>query len=257
MSDVQTEQPEDTEPKPRPDSLPADQEWDRVEMDPKVQGRFNRVYATMQATKNALDVAAKDNKALADRLEKMERDGIESRKAEEKARLKEEKKAALEAEDHDKVVDIDDRLMDLKTVPKEEPKPVIQESAPVWFTPEKEQALTNWASSMAEDGQLKRPWAQEGHPKNARCVEIVNAVINDPDFMGSDMPEILAEVDRLMAPRAPKTAAVLTGGGVSRTPKATITLSEEQKMVARRMYDTLPPADAYKQYAAAVQRNAK
>lgn len=244
--------------KPRPPDLPADQEWDRVEMDEPTQKRFNRVYASMKAQESALSQAAKDNRALAERIEKMEREGAESKNTAELMRLRDAKAEAIKADDVDKIVEIDERLVDLKVAEKEKPAPRT-ETDPGWFTPQREQQLVSWAGEADQNGQVKRPWAAVGHPKNPRCVEITNAVINDPEFMGAEMPEILAEVDRLMAPRKTnQNATVLAGSGDGpRTQKDSIQLTEDQKLVARKMYGDLAPAEAIKRYAAALKGTMK
>ena len=71
------------------------------------------------------------------------------------------------------------------------------------------------------------------------------------------MTEILSEVDRLMTPRQkkPSAAPVLSGGDAPReTKKTSVKLTEEQKLVARRMYNDLKPEDAVKRYAASLAR---
>ena len=268
MSDEQVVEAEETkqtevsnpgsepETKPRPKDLPEDQEWDRVEMDEKTQRRFNRLYASTKQAESALKQSAKDSRALADRLDKVERETKESITNSEISDLKKAKTAALEEDDHAKVVEIDARMLDLKTAPREVPKEIPKEETkePDWFTPERQSALVSWAGEMAEDGNYKRPWAQEGHPRNARAVEITNAVINDPEFLGSGIGEMLSEVDRLMAPRKKATGAVVLSGGQHREVKDKIELSEDQKFVARNMYDELPEKEAYKRYSDSVKR---
>ena len=261
--EVQTEENETPkETKGRPEGLPEDQEWDRVDFetaDPEtIQRRFNRLYAGQKTTENALKQAAEDNRKLADRLEEIERNRTEQDNSRRLSELKQEKIKALEEGETARAVEIDDQILDIKTAEKPAPKVEKEEiQEPGWFTPQKQQALVNWASESDGNGNLKRPWAEEGHPKNPRCIEITNAVLNDPDFAGADMTEILSEVDRLMTPRQkkPSAAPVLSGGDAPReTKKTSVKLTEEQKLVARRMYNDLKPEDAVKRYAASLAR---
>lgn len=254
------ESPPESETKQRPEGLPDDQEWERVDFetaDPKmIQRRFNRLYASTKQAEAALTQAASDNRKLADRMEKLENAGEADRTATRLTELKAEKVKAMEGEEHARVVEIDDQIQDLKTpAPKLEPEPEVEpkQEDPGWFTPARQGDLVAWANQSDEKGNLRRPWAQPDHPKNARCVELTNAVLNDPDFTGAEMNEILAEVDRLMAPRQRPTPTVLSDKGGAREPKKTkVTLSEDEKLVARRMYPDLTAAEAVKRYGAAV-----
>ncbi len=246
------------EENPRPEGLPDDQEWERVDFETAdattIQRRFNRLYASTKQAEAALVVAASDNRKLADRMEKLENAGEADRTATKITELKAEKVKAMEGEEHARVVEIDDQIQDLKQ-PKPEPKVEVEpkQEDPGWFTPARQGELVAWANQSDEKGSLKRPWAQPDHPKNARCVELTNAVLNDPDFTGAEMNEILAEVDRLMAPRQRPAAAVLPDrGGTREVKKKTPNLNEEQKMVARRMYPDLSATEAVKRYGAAV-----
>lgn len=246
------------EEKPRPKDLPEDQEWERVDFQTAdrelIERRFNRVYGSMKMTENALKEAAEYNRKITERLEAIERETQENKTNTRLQELKAEKVKALEEGDNQRAVEIDDQILDLKT-----PKPKPEEKKPEpkkseWFTPDKEEKLLQWAGEVGQDGQPKRPWAQPGHPKNARAVEIINGVLNDPDF--NSMDEILAEVDRLMMPaQRQRQGAVLTGDGEPRKPKKdTVTLNEEQKLVARRMYPQLSAKEAHERYSKALKR---
>lgn len=262
-AEVQAETPPENEVKEtseRPEGLPSDQEWDRVDFETAdaqtIQRRFNRLYASTKQADAALLVAAADNRKLADRVEKLESTGEADKTATRITELKVEKVKAIESEEHARVVEIDDQIQDLKLPkPKEEPKVEVEVRQEVsdWFTPARQSELVTWANQSDDKGSLKRPWAQPDHPKNARCIELTNAVLNDPDFAGAEMNEILSEVDRLMAPRQRPTAVVLPDkGGVREVKKDKVNLNEEQKLIARKMYPDFSAAEAIKRYGAAV-----
>lgn len=206
--------------------------------DPKAEARFKRVYGHMKQNERVISEMGDDNKALLSRLEKMEFAQKDKAEAEHLKALSDQKKEALENQDHDKVVSIDEQIIDLKTQPKEVPK--VEEKKPEidpWFTPERQDHFARWSHETNGDGTFKRPYAHPDHPKHLRALEIGAAVASDPDFKDSELGDILEEVERLMAPRAKAVrteAAVLDGDGAPRTTKTT-SLTRDQKAIAAAM----------------------
>lgn len=257
---VETPEAPQTEEKPRPADLPKDQEWERVDFQTAdremIERRFNRVYGSMKMNEAAMRQMAEDNRKLIERLEAMESSQAKKETDSRLAELKAKKISALENGDNEAVVEIDDQIATLRSRPEPEKKPEKKQEDPGWFTQERQQAVVRWASEKDSEGNPLRPWAQENHPKNARCIEITNGVLNDPDFAGADIGEILSEVDRLMAPPKRKQPAAVLSGDTPPRPKQgdKIKLTEEQKLVAVRMYNNLPRTDAIKRYEAALAK---
>lgn len=231
------EETTETKEAPRPEGLPEDQEWDHVEMDEKTQRRFNRIYASMKQSEGAMKQMAEDHRKMVEKIHTLEGQLTSKEREDRKTVLMEQKAAAMDEGDNKRVVDIDEQLATLRQPVQAEPQPELPPD-PGWFTPARQDALIKWASETTDQGEAKRPWAQEGHPKNARAVEITNAVINDPEFAGAEISEILGEVDRLMAPRrtAPSAPAVMSGNSSARPKeKSTPKLTQDQLAIAKVM----------------------
>lgn len=217
------------------------------------EARFNRLYGHMKQNERVVSDLAKQ---LRERDEKLAAQQQSQADAEKLAQLKAAKKAAYEAGDIDKVMALDEQILEVK-IPKPEAKPEPKEpERPDWLTPELEMEIRAWGNETDDSGQLVRPWFSQGHPKYARAASIAMGVLEDPEFQGAAPKEILAEIDRLMGVKEkarPPAGAVLPTNTNARAsaPKAK-GLSEDQKYVARKMYPDLPIAKAYERYAAAI-----
>ena len=251
MSD---EEQESTEEQAPPDGGVSDSKpegWDQVEMDPRVQKRFNRVYGQLkqgQATQSQLTV---DNKALVDRIATLEGSVLKGEALKRAAELKAAKKDALENADYGRVVEIDESLAGLREVKTE--APIKEGPAPEnpWLSPERQQAIKGWQAETGEDGAALRPWAQDpGHPHHAKAVRTMTNVMGDPEFTGADIGDILEETDRLMGftKTTRKVPSVLPSSQTRAPTRGKVTLTQEEQQVANKMGYTA------EKYASAIKK---
>lgn len=208
---------------------------------PEDEARFKRVYGHMKQNERVIDQMGKDNKALLDRIDGLETKTEQRETSSRLDTLKAEKREALETGDTERVMELDDQIFDLKVETASKPKEQEEvEERPAWFTPERETLIGNWALETDANGQMLRPWAHPDHPHHNRTVATAEAVIRDTLNDGLSDQQILAEVDKLMGIAAPQprrsAGPVLSGSGDTRaSKKGKIALSEEQKMIARKM----------------------
>lgn len=207
--------------------------------DKETEKRFKRVYGHMKQNERVVEQLAKDNKALMARLDEQEKKQSAKATDDTMARLKAEKAQALEAGEYAKVVDLDERMLDLKAKPKETPKavPKPEPEAEEGLTAGEQKRILQWTQESDADGRPVRPWAQEDSPEYSKTLRTIRIVDSDPEFQ--DLEAILEEVDRIMAPK-PKTqrsAAPVLSADPTAGPKKgkKIALSEAQKQVAAKM----------------------
>lgn len=215
--------------------------------DPEMEKRFKRIYGHMKQNERLVDNLVKDNKALLTRLDTMEETDAEEKQTAEVDTLKEAKRTALEEGDYDKVMELDDKILDLKVSGKKEldgskvSKSIEEEHS--WLTPERQTMLLEWAHETDGNGNMLRPWSDPGHPKHMRAIEMASSVMNDPEYAKASDADVMAEIDRMMnaveksADKKPNASPVLAGDGNARRRSSSkkITLSNEQKLVAQKM----------------------
>lgn len=214
-----------------------------VEMDQETQARFNRIYGNMKQYERVVDKMGKENKMLIDRINELETKFVDKDVKDEITSLKEQKREALEMGEIDRVLEIDDQILEARLKaqkeppPKEEPDP--QVIADEWMTPERKTALESWAIETDEGGQFRRPWANPAHPDHPKAVKVAQAVVEDPNFDGDDITAILAEVDRKMGsfdkPKRTTPTVIGDSSGAPRRGQRDVKLTEDQKLVARKM----------------------
>ena len=228
-----------------------DQTTEFVEMDEKVKKRFNRVYSNMKQFERLYTQMAKDHKVVLDRLEGLEGKQQEQAVAQAVENLKAKKVQALENADHKAVAEIDDQIAQVRAVPEKKPEAREEEPAIEIPNPDKE-LIHDWAHELTTDGNFRRPWAQPGHPYNAKATSIGMAVLEDPEFKGKDTSEILKEVDRLMGIEMKplkRTSPVLSSDADVSVNKGKVTkLSADQKKIAEVLYANEEPAKAHARY---------
>lgn len=233
---------------------PGTQFVDFSKLPPEVAGeveeRFKRIYGHMKQNERLVGQLVKDHKAVLQRLDDGARKEAEARLDSRLTELRKRKTAALQAAEYEKVAQIDEEIITLKTAkPEAKPEEKKEEPEPHRFTPEEEKKLLDWAGQRDADNNLLRPWANPKHEKHARAIEMATAVLHDPEFQEKGMEAVLAEVDRLMAvPKAVRTAPAVLSGDPMRVETKDAKLSEEQKLVARKL------GFSEKQYAEAMKK---
>ena len=255
MSEAQVEQVEKEEKKPEVEAIKEerpDETTEFVEIDAKVQKRLNRIYGNMKQFERLYTQSLKDQKVLMNRLETLEGKQQEQAVAQAVENLKAKKVQALENQDHKTAVEIDDQIAQVRAVPEKKPEVEAKvEPVPEIPSPDKE-AIQEWAQELTADGNFRRPWAQAGHPYNAKATSIGMAVLEDPEFKGKSTDEILREVDRLMGievKQLKRTSPVLSSDSDINVKKSTQTkLTADQKKIAEVLFSNETPDKAHARY---------
>jgi len=245
---------------------PAEKEGTQfVEFDsPEVEKRFRRVYGNMKEYERQNQQLVRDQKALLQKTQTLEEKlaSIEQDSTDQRLEsLRTEKAAAYEAGEIDKVLEIDEKILDARVKtstpePKAEPAP---EPEPEGLSPELQHAIDAWSNEVDDGGQYIRPWSHPTHPLYSKALPIAETVLKDPDMQGADTEDFLKEIEKrvtkvfdLNQPK-PRGQTVLANDG-DVTPKSGkgVKLNPEQKQVAWRMFPKLSQAEAEKKYAGAL-----
>lgn len=219
--------------------------------DQQTEDRFKRVYGHMKQNERALEEMGRVNKALLEKVEKLEQTQHEGQTRNNIEDLRQQKAKAYEDGDFTRVAEIDERIIELKL---EKPKTdtVIKETESTDELPTDDRArILSWSNERDADGRPVRPWAQEDSPQFPRTLGMIQAVRQDTD----NVEEILKEVDRIMNPQStakPNQATVLASDpGARPREKGKTKLTPEERMVAQNMEMTP------EQYAKAKERWSK
>jgi hypothetical protein len=142
------------------------------------------------------------------------------------------------------------------------------------FTPREQAYINEWANEMAQDGMnFVRPWAQDWHPMNEFALDQTKALLKHPSFKNADLETILVTVDNIMNPNTPtqeipqevsqdtkKTGKtppeVLSADDNLRTKRTEgkLTLTNDQMMVAERIYPKMAKEEAHKKYLGGLKK---
>lgn len=228
-----------------------------------IEARFKRIYGHTKESERIIEQLVDDNKKISGKLDEF-LSRTERKEIDDKVdNLRKSKIEALESGEYERVADIDNQMLEIRTravaekatppPKKEQPKDSL-ESGMADLPLEMQGKIMSWAMETASDGNYKRPWAQPGHPLAEKAVDAGIMVLKDKS-MGGDVDKILREVDRVMGleQQAKQSGApVLTGdGGTHGKSGKKIKLTPEQEHIARKMY---PKAkDPLAKYAAATQ----
>jgi hypothetical protein len=117
----------------------------------------------------------------------------------------------------------------------QKPVPLAPPPAP---TPPEVTYVSEWSREVGQDGNFRRPWALEGHPRYAEAYNFIANLTQDPRYSGNT-DAILAAADRHMGlsqgqPRPPG-AAVLSGGQVRPSVDSEVQLSPDQLRIAQKL----------------------
>jgi hypothetical protein len=126
---------------------------------------------------------------------------------------------------------------ELATLGQRVPKPAPLAPPPAPIPPEVTY-VSEWSREVGQDGNFRRPWALEGHPRYAEAYNFIANLTQDPRYAGNT-DAILAAADRHMGlsqgqPRPPG-AAVLSGGQVRPSVDAEVQLSPDQLRIAQKL----------------------
>jgi hypothetical protein len=166
----------------------ADLEDEDLDYSKKVQKRIKTVVQQRNIERDARAAAEAENARLRQELEEHRKSIAEK----EIADLKQQKLDALAIEDHQAVVDIDEKIMDHKTR---------QNAAPTRSEPTQQQQTVKQSDALAE-WQSRNKWVfEDTNPKTLKANQIYNKLLErgfDPDD-----PDTYAEIDKRMAREVP------------------------------------------------------
>lgn len=204
---------------------------DLDELPPAAQKRFKRIYAHMKENERALEESGKVNKQLYDRLRKIEENSNTSQRETKIAAIKSQLKDAIESGDVDRQVELNGELQKTYAT-NTEPEPIEMPESAVDLNARK---LESMAAEVDDDGNMKRPWMQQTHPRFQEAVSAANAVMYSPEYQGHPIEDIMEEVDRRMISKK-RTAPQVLDSAENKGPKKDSTeLTSEQKLVAKAM----------------------
>lgn len=225
--------------------------------------RFNSIYGRMKDQDRELktnaamiDRMAKDNRALLDRFEEIDkfRDEIVSGQVEaEASSLESQLEAAHEEGDTKKVAEITRKMTELevkRSQPKPE-KPKTDDNVATTY----QQEINQWATERGDDGSLLRPWTQQGHEMQEAVAAAATMVASLPKNRGKPPSQWLDQVDKevqdMLEVKPSRPAPQVLDSDTSITPKkeTATKLSEDEKRVAQRLYPDLDPKKAQDRYA--------
>lgn len=205
-----------------------------VDIPPELKPRFNRIYHNMKEFErdNALlrqhisQVTQAFNEyqaAQATNAETVQRQQIMARMVQAKEQGNVAEEVRLQGE--------------LATLGQRVPKPAPLAAPPAAVPPEVSY-VSEWSREVAPDGNFKRPWALEGHPRYAEAYNFIAGLTQDPRYAGNT-DAILAAADRHMGVAngqvRPPGAVVMSGGQVRPQETGEVTLSPDQLRVAQRL----------------------
>ena len=228
------------------EALPAD-------IRPVYERRLNTMYGVTKSLRGDVEVMKNANKELLAEIKAI-RDESRERDA---ATIQNQIKEAIEDGDSEKAATLTAKMADLKSTQSEPaPKEKAQEETAgdeppdlsEIFTPEEEAEFLQWAMEE-ENGNRKRPWLDQNHPRNGRAVKVIEGVLADPEFEGKSLKVKGAEIDKLMGLQSKTQAApVLNSGNPPRGATKT-SLTADQKRAAELM------GVSEKDYASAIRRD--
>ena len=233
--------------------------WDQVELPPPVQKRFNRIYAEMKQSHNDVLALAATNRQLLESVERLSsrQDGKDT---DEKAdMLKDRKVDAREKGNFAAVAELDDQLAKLRTPApvqaKAQPAPAKEQRGGI--TPEQAEVIVEWAQETDEDGNFKRPWAHEGHPKHEQMAEAASMLMGDMKLRARGVAAVLDEIDKKMGMGGRRSVAAVLSGDGGRPAEKTKTLTADEKRVVQLMGITEERYLKSKQYLKTGDRSAQ
>lgn len=224
------------------DAVESEQEQttDHIDMDEATQKRFNRIYGNMKQYERIVQTMGKENKALLERLEKLETSTQKRDIDAAVSELKRQKVQALDEGNTEAVVEIDEQLARVRSIEEQKPAPSNGSATEEIINSRDQELIYAWGNELDGNGNYKRPWAQAGHPHNAKAAAFGAAALEDPELVSRGTEAVLAEVDRLMGMEANKTGrrtspVLANDGGVTPRSGGKTKLSDDEKIIAKAM----------------------
>ena len=257
---VSSAEPIVTEPEqPKtPKTLPEDQEWNKVELTPEAQKRFNRLYAQVKSQERIQNEIIEQNRKLMDKLETYETKTKTTEHVSKLEQLKAERREYLMSGDLAKADELDEQIFELRSNKPKAPEPKTAEQA-YELQPEVKERVVEWANEVDDTGEMLRPFILVGHPKHKTSMAIIESVLQDEALYGKDVEDYVKAVDKALiangimkAKRKTEPSVVLESSQRPSAGKVATKLSFEELHVAKRMYPNDP--DPAKRYLAAKEK---
>lgn len=241
-----------------PATLPSDQEWNKVELTPEAQRRFNRLYAQIKTQERVQNEIIDQNRKLMEKLEAYET-GVNVEKHTSKLeQLKAERREYLMAGELAKADELDEQIFELRSNKPKAKEPKADQQA-YDLQPEVKERVVEWANEVDESGDMIRPFILVGHPKHKASMAIIESVLQDESLYGKDVEDYVKAVDKALiangimkTKRKAEPSIVLESSNQPRGGRVPTKLSFEELHVAKRMYPNDP--DPAKRYMAAKEK---
>ena len=237
-----------------PKTLPADQEWNKVEFnDAATQKRFNRMYAQQKANERIQAQLAEDNAKLVARLDAMENAAKHERVVDSVNKIKAARRTAILEGNLELADELDEQLYEArqaKNKPTEEKNTTDDKAAMPQIPTVIQERIVEWIAETDDDGEVLRPYAQPDHPKYEQFKGIVAGILADKglaeailtadDAYSDSVSSVFDKVDRAMhavglGKIKKSQPAVLSPSSKVENDKGT-KLTMEQIAVAKKMY---------------------
>lgn len=247
--------------------------WDIVDFnkiqDPElrsqVEARFNRLYGQVKTAERQWETVRQYQERLEQQLEELKAGQSQVLQNEEEKAINELKTRFVDEYNkgnHDEVIKILGQLneKDLERRMKEQkvaaPAPAT-EAQPIQIPEAAKLEMQRWA--------LDKPYAQRGSPLFQHTINAMNHYLKEGAKLGKDLPWLLATTEQYMngvmekmngspankASEAPKIVGQVLGQqqGVVNNKSSSPSLTEEEKVIARKLFNRLPPNEAYAKYS--------
>lgn len=247
------------------------EKFDYVELTPDQQRRFNRLYAQVKTNEAVNKQLIEDNKKLLTKVMQIESQNIDRELSEAMNKLRAEKQRAYENGDVKAIDKVDDEIYELKEKQrkyKEETEAVNKDLETVKLDPHTVERVKEWGAETNSDGELLRPFVNPNHKDHKRFLRITEFVLTDPEMEGKSEDDMFEAVDKALKvyglikedgkPQSKKltTPSVLVSDGGSGGRSAnTVSLTSEQRYVARKMFPK--SANPERDYALALKELGK
>lgn len=260
--------------------------------DPRVKERIDYLYKQVKQNQNDKReyqrLAAEQYKVI----EQMQQNlgGVvnhiqEKSFADTEAQINYQLKSAYETGDSNSIVELQNRLFELKLQKQQAPKNTKQQAPTPTdeykpynssyeiaqdaynggeITQQELNVVQAWQSETSDTGQPIRPWATDKDPRYGRALKEMNVVFTEPEFATFTFDQKLEELDKRMGTRKSKGGQTVMGGHLTFNSKpAKVTLSKEAREIAVRTRFAGPKAteaehlEAYRKQLEKVKRSSK
>ena len=263
--DVEAKTPDQTETAGSTVDPSKGERWNHTDLSPEQQMRFNRIYGQMKRGQAVQEQLLKDNKALFEKISKLEASMTDNEVEGAMRALKKARSAAITSMDADRLEEVDAEIEKLREKHQEAKKQQEEDNKKKQAEMEKvendyalpastQEAIQKWVLEKDDEGNFIRPFADPQHPQHRKFARIVNQVLTDDEASSMTEKEIFEAVDTALeafglTKKRNKPASkevlpnVLPGLSSSKSREEAKPLSETERFVARKMFPNDPEAE--------------